>query len=153
MIALTSDSFLKFRIVSENIYCLEFESLISALKDVKAILGKNKNKKFELNVSYTEEEKGKTIYLGGESGQLDSILLIINPIQMMERKVETIEKSGCSNYDEAIGQYSTLIEHYSQTDSEKTAKLIKSMKKLIEAQYEQPEKLVEQNEHQQKIET
>ena len=138
ILGLTSDTFLKFKINSDSIYCLEFVCPLSSLKDLKAIVGKGKNKKFELNITYPEDEKDKIMYLGGDSTHLDPILLLINPIQMIEKKIEAIEKSGCSDYDSAIEQYSTLIEHYSQTDSQKTAKLIKSMKKIIELRYEQP---------------
>ena len=56
---------------------------------------------------------------------------------MMERKVELYEKSE-SNYDDALETYTALVDHYSQVDPEKTAKLIQNMKKMIEKQYNEP---------------
>lgn len=61
----------------------------------------------------------------------------MNPIQMLERKIEILEKDS-KNHDEAIECYTSLVDHYSQVDPEKTAKLIQSMKKLIEKQYTEP---------------
>ena len=90
---------------------------ISELKDIKATTNKGKGKKgkFELNITYPVEEKDKILYLGGQSSDLQNILLMLNPIQMMQRKIETYEKEK-PNYDEALDHYSTLIDHYSQID-------------------------------------
>ena len=102
------------------------------MKDIKATTGKNKNKKskFELNITHKDQQKDKIMYLGGDSAELENILSLINPIQMMERKVELYEKSE-SNYDDALETYTALVDHYSQVDPEKTAKLIQNMKKMI----------------------
>ncbi len=64
------------------------------MKDIKATTGKGKNKKskFELNLTYSHEQKDKIMYLGGDNEELDDILLLINPIQMLERKIERYEK-------------------------------------------------------------
>ena len=76
-------------IESDGKYILDWYSLISELKDIKAMTGKNKNKKskFELNITHKEQQKDKITYLGGDSTELDNILSLINPIQMMERKI------------------------------------------------------------------
>lgn len=75
------------------------------------------------------------MYLGGEPNDLESILDGLNPIQMVERKVKNYEKSGVTDYKDAINSYSTLIEHYSLTNKEVTDKYIGAMKKLIQSHY------------------
>lgn len=54
---------------------------------------------------------------------------------MVERKVKNYEKSGVTDYKDAINSYSTLIEHYSLTNKEVTDKYIGAMKKLIQSHY------------------
>jgi hypothetical protein len=49
------------------------------------------------------------MYLGGDPKDLEPILDGLNPIQMIERKVKNYEKSGATNYQDAINSYSTLI--------------------------------------------
>ena len=44
-----------------------------------------------------------------------------------------------------------MIDHYSQIDGEKTAKLIEGMKKLIESEHSEGSKRLEEHEHPQKI--
>lgn len=41
---------------------------------------------------------------------------------MIERKVANLEKGGVTNYDEAIKNYSALIEHYSLINAETSNK-------------------------------
>ena len=50
------------------------------------------------------------MYLGGNSKDIDEILGLLNPIQMIERKLQNSEKAGGSaDYEETIQMYSTLI--------------------------------------------
>lgn len=101
------------------------------LKDVSEVQAKTGKNNYQLEIDYSLDNKTEKMYLGGSPTDLETILDHLNPIQMVERKVKNFQKSGITDYNDAIQCYSTLIEHYSLTNKDLTEQYMGSMKKLI----------------------
>ena len=103
------------------------------MKEANASISANK---FKLDIVCLEGAPQSKYYLGGNKEDIERILYFMNPIQVTERKLSQSDKEFKSeDVEQAIKEYSDLIEYYSLRDQEKTKKYVNLVQELIKKNY------------------
>ncbi len=125
------NAFLVFTEVDEHLIHLQRWCEISSITEANASLSDNR---YQLEMQFEKEIKWETMHFAGPAADIQVILGMLNPIEMIERDFESRDK--ILSAQEEIQRYSSLVEHYSLKDKGKAERYMKLMKEAIQKQYE-----------------
>lgn len=101
------------------------------LSEVRTVTSNTETK--ELTFTFGEEAAPTTLYFT-LSDRLDELLELVNPLQMVSRRVNRCEALHQTN-EQLVKDYGYLVEYYSVRDEQKSKAYLDKLKQAIQKMY------------------